>query len=71
MTPLQLREWRASHNWSRREAAEALGVSPSRLFDYEAGRQRGSGHSAPIPRYIALACIALRHAPHMRDYEGE
>jgi hypothetical protein len=29
------------------------------VIDYETGRKRGTDRAAPIPRLVALACLAL------------
>lgn len=52
MTPADLLAWREHMHWSGREAARQLGVAHGRLIAMEHGR-------STIPRYIALACMAL------------
>jgi predicted transcriptional regulator len=60
MTPDQFRAWRVHLGLSKASAARALGISPSRLYDYEAGMKRGTDRAAPIPRVVELACRALQ-----------
>ena len=63
MTAEELRRLRADLGLTQQEMADALGISLSRLGDYERGRVRGKGRgdrSAVIPRYIELAVEALR-----------
>jgi len=52
MTPDELAQWRTSIALSKRQAAEALGLSRMTFRAYETGKQ-------PIPRYIELAVTAL------------
>jgi len=59
MTPDQFRAWREHLGLSKSAAARALGISPSRLYDYETGMKRGTDRAAPIPRVVELACLAL------------
>jgi predicted transcriptional regulator len=59
MTPDQFRAWREQLGLSKASAARALGISPSRLYDYEAGMKRGTDRPAPVPRVVELACLAL------------
>ena len=59
MTPDQFRAWREHLGLSKAKAARALGISESRLYDYEAGMKRGTDRTAPIPRVVELACLAL------------
>jgi transcriptional regulator with XRE-family HTH domain len=57
MTPQELTALRARLGWNRTKLARRLGISPSRLADFERGRSRGK-HSrpAPIPEVVDLAC---------------
>lgn len=59
MTGPDLKAWRARLGYTQQAAAEALGISVSQLIDYETGRKRGTDRAAPIPRLVALACLAL------------
>lgn len=59
MTAAELRAWRAIHRLSRRELAEALDMSESRLVDYERGESRARGRSGAIPRVVELALAEL------------
>ncbi len=46
--------------WDRKEFARRLGISLSRLGDYEAGRTRGrQSRPASIPKLVELACRYL------------
>ena len=66
MQARQLIDWRHARGWSQARLAAELGISPSRLADYEAGHTRGhAARPAPIPRVIALALDAL----HLIDRE--
>jgi transcriptional regulator with XRE-family HTH domain len=56
MTPSELQDFRARMAWSQAELARQLGVSPSRIVDYERGSTRGKAERpAPIPRVVELA----------------
>jgi transcriptional regulator with XRE-family HTH domain len=57
MTPQELIALRAHLGWDRTKLARRLGISPSRLADFERGCSRGK-HSrpAPIPTVVELAC---------------
>lgn len=59
MTPADFLAWRKRLGFSRAAAASALGLSESRLIDYERGRTRGRETEAPIPRVVELACAAV------------
>lgn len=59
MTAAEIRAWRAARHLSRPALAALLGISVSRLVDYERGVSRSSGRSAQIPRVVALALEAL------------
>jgi transcriptional regulator with XRE-family HTH domain len=57
MTAEELIELRSRLGWDRTRLAGRLGISPSRLADFESGRSRGKGaRPAPIPKAIELAC---------------
>ena len=57
MTPQGLKDFRARMGWSRAELAQQLGLSPSRLADYEFGATRTNPpRPAPIPKVVELAC---------------
>jgi len=57
MTPQGLKDFRARMGWSRAELAQQLGLSPSRLADYEFGATRTNPpRPAPIPKFVELAC---------------
>lgn len=59
MTPDDLRAWRKRLGLSQVQAATALGLSVSRIIDYERGTTRGRENAAPIPRVVELACAAI------------
>ena len=59
LTPDQFRSWRKRLRLTQVTAAEALGISPSQIFDYERGVKRGTDRPAPIPRVVELACAEL------------
>lgn len=59
MTPDQFREWRQQLGLGQAAAARALGLSRSRVIDYERGIKRGTDRPASIPRTVELACMAL------------
>jgi transcriptional regulator with XRE-family HTH domain len=57
MSPQNLIELRARLGWDRTTLARRLGISPSRLADFERGFGRGKGaRRAPIPKAVELAC---------------
>ena len=55
MTAAGLEAFRERMGWSKSELAANLGCDRKTLNRYL------SGATAPIPRYIALACSALAH----------
>jgi transcriptional regulator with XRE-family HTH domain len=56
MTPSELQDFRARMGWSQAALARQLGISPSRIVDYERGSTRGkSERPAPIPHVVELA----------------
>ena len=56
MTPQDLAAFRARLGWSRNELARRLGMSLSRLVDYETGKTRTKPpRPAPIPKAVELA----------------
>jgi transcriptional regulator with XRE-family HTH domain len=67
MTPEQLKAWREQlfgtgyGTRSKQTAAEALGLSQRAYDSYEAGEHR-------IPRYIKLACMALKEGLEAEDF---
>lgn len=61
MTGLDFRAWRKRLGLSQTAAAQALGLSVSRIIDYERGTTRGTEKPAPIPKHVALACLAIKH----------
>lgn len=59
MTGAEFRAWRESLGFSQKRAAEALGISVSRIADYENGTKRGTDRPAPVPLVVELACAEL------------
>jgi len=51
MTATEFRQWRERLGLNRVEAAAALGMGRNQPQRYEEGQ--------PIPKYVALACLAL------------
>lgn len=71
MTPAAFIAWRKRLGFTVAAAAEALGMSPSQINDYERGIKRGRGTPAPIPRVVALACAWVEHTTqNAPDREG-
>ena len=70
MTPQDMIALRARFGWSRDELARRLGISSSRLIDYEAGQTRTNPpRPAPIPKVVELACHWLEE--HARPLSPE
>lgn len=59
MTAEQMRAWRALHGYTQRQLARAIGMSASRIIDYERGASRAPGRSATIPLYVELALAGM------------
>ena len=60
MTRQDLAAFRARLGWSRNELARRLGMSLSRLVDYETGKTRTKpSRPAPIPKHVELALCHL------------
>ena len=60
MTPATFKAWRAHRRLSRKEAADALGVSVATIALYEAGKRRApDNRPVIIPKTVALACSAI------------
>ena len=55
MTHTELAALRERLGMTRREMATELGISSSRLLDFEIGYTRGRGTAAPIPKAIVMA----------------
>jgi len=64
MTPDELVKWRNSIAFSKRQAAEALGLSRMTFRAYETGKQ-------PIPRYIELAVRAIQKTDNKKDSNAD
>ena len=67
MTGPAMKAWRERLGYSRKRAAEALGLRESQIIDYETGQKRGTDRLAPIPKHVWLACLALEHLVHRQD----
>jgi len=69
MTDEDMRRLRAElGGWSQQRLASALGMSLSRIADYERGVTRGANpRPVAIPQVVELACEALR----VRHERGE
>jgi hypothetical protein len=63
MVAADLLAYRKRFKLSRQRLGELLGISPSRLADYERGITRGRNTPAPIPRMVQLALEALENTP--------
>jgi DNA-binding XRE family transcriptional regulator len=64
MTPDELIQWRTSIALSKRQAAEALGLSRMTFRAYETGKH-------PIPRYIELAVKAVQKTDNKKDSNAD
>lgn len=56
MSAARFLRWRKGLGWNQTEAGRQLGMSMREIQRYEKGQKA-------IPRYLALACWALRKAP--------
>ena len=62
MTPQELIAFRKHLGWSLATLSRHIGITPSRLADYETGHTRGKVRKpAPIPLVVELACKWLEH----------
>jgi transcriptional regulator with XRE-family HTH domain len=59
MTGPELRAFRKRLGLTQAQFAETLGISASQLHNYEHERDRRTGEPCPVPKLVALACIAL------------
>jgi transcriptional regulator with XRE-family HTH domain len=60
VTGIDMKVVRVRLGMTQRQLAEALGISPSQIANYERGFTRGADRRpAPIPRAIELACEML------------
>jgi transcriptional regulator with XRE-family HTH domain len=60
MTGMEMREIRERLGWSQQRLAQELGMSLSRIVDYERGSTRGvPQHPVVIPKVVELALEAL------------
>ena len=67
MSPRQFRQWRRSLGLKQKEAADLLGLKKRMIQYYEKGER--DGKSITIPKYIRLACYAVREG--VADYDGD
>ena len=67
MSPKQFREWRRSLGLKQKDAAELLGLKKRIIQYYEKGER--DGKSITIPKYVRLACYALREG--VADFDGD
>ena len=67
MSPKQFRHWRRSLGLKQKEAADLLGLKKRMIQYYEKGER--DGKSVTVPKYVRLACYALRDG--VADYDGE
>lgn len=68
MTPDQFRSWREHMGYSRREAAEVLGISAGSIELYELGHRRDDDRPVVVPKPVELACAAI--ALGIKSYDG-
>lgn len=61
MSPAELRAWRARYDLSQAQLAELLGMSLSRIGEYERGYTFTKNRSADIPRVVELALKGLEN----------
>jgi len=67
VSPKQFRHWRRSLGLKQKDAADLLGLKKRIIQYYEKG-ERG-GNSVTIPKYVRLACYAIREG--VGDFDGE
>jgi transcriptional regulator with XRE-family HTH domain len=62
VTPQEFTAFRKRLGWSLATLSRHLGITSSRLADYETGHTRGKTRKpAPIPKAVELACRWLEH----------
>jgi len=67
MTPQEFLAYRRRTGWSLSTLARKLGITASRLADYESGHSRGHDRRpAPIPKVVELALRWLELEAHGR-----
>lgn len=59
--------WRRKNGMSQAGCAKRLGLSPSSIFAYEAGKRREG--EVKIPLLVSLAMAAI--SANLKPYEGE
>ncbi len=67
MSPKQFRKWRKTLGLKQGDAAEQLGLNKRMIQYYEKGER--DGKPVKIPKYIRLACYALKHD--VQDFDGD
>ena len=67
MSPKQFRHWRRSLGLKQKEAADLLGLKKRMIQYYEKGERNGS--EVTIPKYVRLACYAVREG--VADFDGD
>lgn len=67
MSPKQFRHWRRSLGLRQKDAADLLGLKKRMIQYYEKGER--DGKSVTVPKYVRLACYALREG--VSDYDGD
>lgn len=61
MSPADFTAWRKRLGLTKIAAAEALGISPESIANYEKGRRSDSKKPVLIPKVVALACGAVAY----------
>lgn len=62
MTPHDFRTWRRKMGVTQEQAAKILGMGRTAVSQYDTGKRRAPAEIIEtVPRYIALACAAIRH----------
>lgn len=67
MSPKQFRQWRRTLGLKQKEAAELLGLKKRMIQYYEKGER--NGNRVTIPKYVRLACFAVREG--VADFDGD
>lgn len=56
MTPDEFRAWRERIGWTQARTADALGVDPRTVREWEHGVGRVTGKPVSLPPMLGLAC---------------
>lgn len=67
MSPKEFRKWRKSLGIKQQDAAELLGIRKRTVQYYEKGER--DGKAVEIPKYIRLACYAVKQ--NVADFDGK